>query len=99
MVDENAEEVQTLETASDSIFTVGFLMMAIQFLVTLVLSVGLSFFWELINSQINFIYLPMLMVNAPGQVSFYLEVLIFVCTFDPIPMDIIYEIIPILQLD
>ena len=30
-------------------------------------------------------------VNAPGQVSFYLEVLILVCTFDPIPMDVIYE--------
>lgn len=49
----------------------------------------------MINSQINFVYMPLLSVNAPGQVSFYFEVLIFVCTFDPIPMDIMYEILPI----
>lgn len=99
MVDENASEVQTLESTSDTIFDVGFIIMAIQFAVSLVLSVGLSFFWDLINSQINFIYLPLLRVNAPGQVSFYLEVLIFVCTFDPIPMDTLYAFIPVFTFD
>ena len=74
-------------------------MMGIQFLATLVLSVGLAFFFELIGSQINYIYLPLMRVNAPGQVSFYLDVLIFVCTFDPIPMDIIYEIFPMMTFD
>ena len=70
-----------------------------QFLLTYIASTTLSFFWTLINSQINFIYMPLLSVNAPGQVSFYLEVLIFVCTFDPIPMDIIYEILPFWDFD
>jgi hypothetical protein len=68
--------------------------MIFQFLLTYVLSSSLEFFWNLINSQINFIYIPLMTVNAPGQVSFYLEVLIFVCTFDPIPMDVIYEVFP-----
>lgn len=44
-------------------------------------------------------YIPLLNVNAPGQVSFYLDILIFVCTFDPIPMDIIYEILPFWSFD
>ena len=38
-------------------------------------------------------------VNPPGQVSFYFDVLVLICTFDPIPMDIIYELIPILEFD
>jgi len=70
-------------------------MMVIQFILTSILSTSLSFFWTLINSQINFVYMPLLSVNSPGQVSFYFQVLIFVCTFDPIPIDIIYETIPI----
>ena len=99
MVDENANEVKTLESASDSVYSLGVLMMFVQFLLTLVLSTSLSFFWALINSQINFVYIPLMKVNAPGQVSFYLEVLIFVCTFDPLPMDIIYELVPIFEFD
>jgi hypothetical protein len=39
--------------------------------------------------------MPLLSVNAPGQVSFYSKVLTFVCTFDPVPMDIMYKVIPI----
>lgn len=31
--------------------------------------------------------------------SFYFDVLILVCTFDPIPMDVIYEVIPIWEFD
>jgi hypothetical protein len=59
----------------------------------------MGFFWDLINSQVNFIYLPLMSVNPPGQVSFYLDVLIFFVTFDPIPMDIVYDIIPIWHFD
>ena len=70
-----------------------------QFLLTFILATTLSFFWDLVNSQINFIYMPLLSVNAPGQWSFYLEVLIFVCTFDPIPMDIILAVFPIFNFD
>jgi hypothetical protein len=84
-----------LDTASEGIFNMGVLMMVLQFLLTTILSTSMEFFWTLINSQINFVYMPLLLVNAPGQVSFYFEVLIFVCTFDPVPMDIIYELIPI----
>jgi hypothetical protein len=73
----------------------GVLVMLLQFIMTTILSTSLSFFWTLINSQINFIYMPLLSVNAPGQVSFYYEVLIYVCTFDPVPMDVMYEVIPI----
>ena len=68
-------------------------------MITLLLSISLEFFWTLINSQINFIYMPLLTVNAPGVVSFYLDVLIYVCTFDPIPMDIIYEVVPFWHFD
>lgn len=95
MVDEESAEIESLDNASSGIFNVGVLMMVIQFLLTTVLSTSTEFFWTLINSQINFVYMPLLSVNAPGQVSFYFEVLIFVCTFDPIPMDIMYEILPI----
>lgn len=38
-------------------------------------------------------------MNAPGQVSFYLDALIMVCTFDPIPTDIIYEFMPLWNFD
>lgn len=99
MVDEEASEVQALESWSDAVFNVGFLIMILQFLLTFVLATTLAFFWDLVNSQINFIYMPLLSVNAPGQVSFYLEVLIFVCTFDPIPMDIILTIFPLWNFD
>ena len=70
-----------------------------QFLMTSILSTSLSFFWNLINSQINFVYVPLLSVNSPGQVSLYFDVLIYVCTFDPIPMDIIYLVFPIWNFD
>lgn len=61
--------------------------------------ISMSWFMDLIASQINFIYMPLLRVNAPGQVSFYLEILIFVCTFDPIPLDILYELMPFWNFD
>ena len=38
-------------------------------------------------------------VNPPGQVSFYFDVLVLICTFDPIPMDLLFEIVPIFEFD
>lgn len=38
--------------------------------------------------------MPLMRVNAPGQVSYYLDKLILICTFDPIPVDILYELMP-----
>lgn len=73
--------------------------MIVQFSVTYYLSTSLEFFWTLINSQVNFIYLPMLSVNPPGQVIFYFNILILVCTFDPIPLDIVYEVLPFWDFD
>ena len=90
MVNENSEEQQALDEASESIFNVGLAIMMGQFLLTYILSTSLEFFWALINSQINYIYLPLMSVNPPGQVSFYFDILIFICTFDPIPIDIVY---------
>jgi hypothetical protein len=72
----------------------GLILMLVQFVITLWLSTSMEFFWTLINSQINYIYMPLMSVNPPGQVSFYFEILILICTFDPIPMDIVYEILP-----
>ena len=73
MVDEESKEIQTLDNASEGIFNVGIISMAGQFLLTYIVSMSLSFFWTLINSQINYIYLPLLSVNTPGQVSFYFD--------------------------
>lgn len=43
--------------------------------------------------------MPLLNVNPPGQVSFYFDILIYVCTFDPIPWDIVKEILPFFEFD
>ena len=99
MVNDELIEIQALEAAFEGMFTLSFLFMFLQYLLMLVLSSTLSFVWNLINSQINFVYLPLMIVNTPGQVSFYLEVLIMVCTFDPLPMDLIYEVAPVWSFD
>ena len=95
MVDEESDEQQALDSASDGVFNLGLVLMIVQFGVTYIASTKLTFFWELINSQVNYCYLPLLSVNPPGQVSFYLDILIFIVTFDPVPMDIIYELAPV----
>lgn len=64
--------------------------MLLQFLLTYILSISMNRIFELIASQINFTYMPLMRVNVPGHVSYYLERLIFICTFDPIPQDILY---------
>lgn len=66
MVDEEAAEQQALESASDSIFNMGLLMMLVQFTITYVASTSMSFFFDLLNSQVNYCYLPLLTVNPPG---------------------------------
>lgn len=66
MVDEESIEIQTLDGVNEGIFDVGIALMIGQFLITYILSTTLSFFWTLINSQINYIYLPLLSVNTPG---------------------------------
>ena len=99
MVDENSEEQKALDEAAAGVYWSGMLMMLVQFLITLVASSAFSFFFDLINSQINYVYLPLLSVNPPGQISFYFDILIFVCTFDPIPMDIFYELVPFWSFD
>ena len=38
-------------------------------------------------------------VNNPGQVNFYLDTLIQIATFDPIPTDILYEVTGIFQFE
>lgn len=99
MVNEGKAEVKLLESASKSIFYAGFGMIVLQFLLTYILSSSLEFFWNMINSQINFIYMPLMTLNAPGQVSLYLQVLIYVCTFDPIPMDVIDGMFPFFSFE
>ena len=65
--------------------------MIAQFLLTYALNTGLSAFWGLINSQQNVAYLPIMNVQHPGQVTFYLETLVEIATFDPIPVDMVYD--------
>jgi len=67
--------------------------MVIQFTMSYVLNTGLNAFWSLINAQQNIAYMPIMTVNNPGQVNFYLEVLVEIATFDPIPVDVFYDAI------
>ena len=90
MVDENALEIETLDYVNAVVFWGGLMLIAGQFLLVLILSSSPKFFWALINSQLNLVYLPLMAVNTPGQVSFYFDVLILICTFDPIPMEVLY---------
>lgn len=41
----------------------------------------------------------MLSINPPGPVSFYFEALIYICTFDPIDIGLIFEYIPVMEFD
>ena len=66
MVNEESTELQTLEYSAETVFTVGVTFMIIQFLITFLLSISAAFFFDLVASQINFIYLPLMSVNAPG---------------------------------
>lgn len=99
MVDSESEEQKSLNSATEGIYTVGLILMLVQFIVTLLASTSFGYFWELINSQVNYCYLPLMSVNPPGQVSFYLEVLIVIVTLDPIPMHAFYKAVPMFDFD
>lgn len=95
MVDPEAKETEQLENASFLVSNIGLLITLGQFLIFYFLSVGFGFFFDLINSQQSLAYLPILTVNNPGMVTFYLETLVTIVSFDPIPSDILFEIMPI----
>ena len=99
MVDEESPEQQSLNQATQGIYTAGLILMLVQFIITLLASTSFGYFWELINSQVNYCYLPLMSVNPPGQVSYYLEVLIIIVTLDPIPMHKFYEAIPMFDFN
>ena len=95
MVDPDSEETKQLENATFLVSNMGLLITIGQFLIFYFLSIGFEFFFELINSQQSLAYLPILTINNPGMVNFYLETLITIVSFDPIPSDILFEIMPI----
>lgn len=87
MVDENSPEQKTLDASQDSIFNLGMLMILLQFVVTYYAQTSVTFFWDLINSQINYCYLPLLRVNPPGQIGYYFKTLLLIVTMDPLPIE------------
>lgn len=99
MIDENSSTQQILEVAADSIFNIGLLMTVAQVLLTYYANVSMTFFWDLINSQINYCYLPLMIINPPGQVTFYFKTLLFLVTLDPIPISTVNEVVPIFNFD
>ena len=90
-VNPDSQSTQNLGDASDTAQTTSAIVMIIQFGLTYTLNTGLSAFWGLINSQQNVAYMPIMNVQHPGPVTFYLETLVEIATFDPIPVDIVYE--------
>ena len=91
-VDKDSSGIQNLEGAAGTMETTGALLTFIQFFMTYMLNSSLGFFFGLINSLQGLCYLPILSVNFPAQVSFYMDFLISIATFDPIPADIFYDI-------
>jgi hypothetical protein len=69
--------------------------MVLQFGMVYVMRSSLNSFWALINSQQNIAYLPIMSVNNPGVVNFYLEQLVDLAGFDPIPLDKVLEFLEI----
>ena len=67
------------------------LLSCAQFMLTYLFNTTLASFWGLLNSQQNLAYLPSLSINNPAEVSLYLEQLINIASFDPIPTDILYD--------
>lgn len=99
MVDENSREHQILEIAADSMFNIGLLMTFAQVFLTYYADASMSFFWDLVNSQVNYCYLPLMTINPPGQVHFYFKTLLFIVTLDPIPIDTLNNVVPIFNFD
>ena len=53
----------------------------------------------LIGSQQNLAYLPALTLNCPAQISMYLEVMVELIGFDPIPVDMFYEAVDLFDFE
>ena len=53
----------------------------------------------LIGSQQNLAYLPALTLNSPAQISLYLEVMVELIGFDPIPVDIFYDAVDLFDFE
>ena len=58
--------------------------MITQLIMTQVFSVSASSFWNLINSQQNVAFLPLINVPFPSHVNLYMEKIVEFATFDPI---------------
>lgn len=99
MVDENSRNQKILEIAADSMFNIGLLMMFGQVFLTYYASASMTFFWDMINSQVNYCYLPLMTINPPGQVAYYMKTLLLLVTLDPIPMSSINEAVPLFNFD
>ena len=88
----DSPEIQNLEDAATVVENTNLLFTILQTCMTYVYGSSLASFFALINSQQNLAYMPILSVNFPAQVSFYLDFLVQVASFDPIPIDIFFEV-------
>ena len=75
------------------------IVMITQLVMSNFFSSGFEAFMSLIGSQQNLAYLPALSLNNPGQVSLYLEVLVELIGFDPIPIDMISDYLGIFDFE
>ena len=67
------------------------LLSSFQFTLNYLFGTTHASFWGSLNSQQNLEYLPSLSINNPAEVSLYLEQLVNIATFDPIPTDTLYD--------
>jgi len=84
-----------MEAASDTALGGTTFLTLVQAAITWLIGSSAATFFALINSQQNLAYLPIMSVISPSQVNSYLAVIVELATFDPIPMEQIYAVIPI----
>jgi hypothetical protein len=89
---EGTAETKSLEATADSVQNSGAFVMLGQFLLSYITGAGLVYFFSFVNSQQNICYLPLLTVSNPGHVNFYMNTLISLGSFDPIPLGKFYEL-------
>ena len=94
-----AQEIQQLENFADTLQNIMNIVMITQLIMSNFFSSGFEAFMSLIGSQQNLAYLPALSLNNPGQVSLYLEVLVELIGFDPIPIDMISDMFGIFDFE
>ena len=94
-----SNEIETLEAVSEMINQAMSIMMIVQLVMSTFFSAGFEFFMALIGSQQNLAYLPALTLNNPAQISMYLEVIVELIGFDPIPVDIFYEAVDLFDFE